>query len=108
LTVATKTLERTTERAHAEKIAQRGYQPCWLSRISLELVAIRGAEDTQEPRRKQKDSGGKIMRILKWNIICALAVLAFMSAADAQTAPDSIEGHLAAGKNAAGGPRRHP
>src|SRR6266849_2139013 len=46
------------------------------------------------------------MLISKWSISCALAVLAFMSAADAQTArpaPDSIEGHLAAGKNAAGG-----
>src|SRR5713101_485288 len=46
------------------------------------------------------------MRISKWRISCALAVLAFMSVADAQTArpaPDSIEGHLAAGKNAAGG-----
>jgi len=43
------------------------------------------------------------MRISKWNIACALAVLAFMSAAEAQIAPDSIEGHLAAGKNAAGG-----
>jgi len=46
------------------------------------------------------------MRTSKWNITRALAVLAFMSAADAQTArpaPDSIEGHLAAGKNAAGG-----
>src|SRR6202140_1670733 len=46
------------------------------------------------------------MRISKWNIACALVVLAFVSAADAQTArpaPDSIEGHLAAGKNAAGG-----
>jgi metallo-beta-lactamase class B len=46
------------------------------------------------------------MRISKWNITCAFAVLAFISAADAQTAPpapDSIEGHLAAGKNAAGG-----
>ena len=51
------------------------------------------------------------MPALKWIIsICALAVLtfilAFISAADAQTgrpAPDSIEGHLAAGKNAAGG-----
>jgi metallo-beta-lactamase class B len=46
------------------------------------------------------------MRTSKWNIICALAVLAFISAGDAQTtrpAPDSIEGHLAAGKNAAGG-----
>jgi metallo-beta-lactamase class B len=46
------------------------------------------------------------MRISKWNITGALAVLAFTSAADAQTArpaPDSIEGHLAAGKNAAGG-----
>src|SRR6202171_52290 len=36
-------------------------------------------------------------------MICALTVLAFISAADAQPAPDSIEGHLAAGKNAAGG-----
>jgi metallo-beta-lactamase class B len=46
------------------------------------------------------------MCISKWNIACALAALACMSAADAQTArpaPDSIEGHLAAGKNAAGG-----
>ncbi len=46
------------------------------------------------------------MRISKCNISCALAVLAFVSAADAQTAPpapDSIEGHLAAGKNSAGG-----
>src|SRR5438876_10638554 len=44
------------------------------------------------------------MRNSKW--ICALALLGFMSAADAQTvgpAPDSIEGHIAAGKNAAGG-----
>jgi hypothetical protein len=36
-------------------------------------------------------------------MICALTVLAFISAADAQPVPDSIEGHLAAGKNAAGG-----
>jgi metallo-beta-lactamase class B len=46
------------------------------------------------------------MRISKCNISCALAVLAFVSAPDAQTvplAPDSIEGHLAAGKNSAGG-----
>src|SRR5579862_2293906 len=46
------------------------------------------------------------MAISKWNIAFPLAVLAFVSAADAQTAPpapDSIEGHLAAGKNAAGG-----
>jgi metallo-beta-lactamase class B len=46
------------------------------------------------------------MRISKWNITCALTVFAFTSATDAQTprpAPDSIEGHLAAGKNAAGG-----
>src|SRR6201997_3804417 len=45
------------------------------------------------------------MRISKW-ITCALAVLAFVNAADAQTpppAPISIEAHLAAGKNAAGG-----
>src|SRR3989454_12736571 len=46
------------------------------------------------------------MRNSKWNIACALVVLVFMGAADAQTlrpAPDSIEGHLAAGKNASGG-----
>src|ERR1700683_1359490 len=46
------------------------------------------------------------MRISKRNIICALAAFSFMSAADAQTArsaQDTIEGHLAAGKNAAGG-----
>src|SRR5437867_1334544 len=44
------------------------------------------------------------MRNSKW--ICALALLGVMSAADAQTvgpAPDSIEGHIAAGKNASGG-----
>jgi metallo-beta-lactamase class B len=42
----------------------------------------------------------------KWNITCAFAIVAFTSAAYAQTArpaPDSIEAHLAAGKNAAGG-----
>src|SRR5437660_10793696 len=46
------------------------------------------------------------MRTSKWNITCALAVLTCLSPAYAQTvqpAPDSIEGHLAAGKNAAGG-----
>src|SRR6266851_3455628 len=46
------------------------------------------------------------MHISKCNVSCALAVLGFVSAAGAQTAPpapDSIEGHLAAGKNAAGG-----
>src|SRR5258707_2608169 len=46
------------------------------------------------------------MRNSKWSITGALAILAFISAADAQTvrpAPDSIESHLAAGKNAAGG-----
>jgi len=47
-----------------------------------------------------------MMRHSKW--ICALGILAFVSAAAAQTpapsrAGDSIEGHLAAGKNAAGG-----
>src|SRR5262252_1911521 len=45
------------------------------------------------------------MRNSKW-IIWALAILAFMSVADAQSvgpAADSIEGHIAAGKNAAGG-----
>jgi len=44
------------------------------------------------------------MRDSKW--ICALALLGFMTAANAQTvgpAPDSIEGHIAAGKSAAGG-----
>jgi metallo-beta-lactamase class B len=44
--------------------------------------------------------------IAKWNIACALAVLAIAGGADAQTAPpapDSVEGHLAAGKSAAGG-----
>src|SRR5450631_605380 len=47
-----------------------------------------------------------MMRNSKWKIICAVAVLALTSPADAQTAqpaPDSIEGHLAAGKSAAGG-----
>ncbi len=46
------------------------------------------------------------MRISKWNTTCAFAVFSVLSAADAQIArpaPDSIEGHLAAGKNAAGG-----
>jgi len=51
----------------------------------------------------RKDPERNIVRISRWNIACALAVLAFMSAAEAQIAPDSIEGHLAAGKNAAGG-----
>src|SRR5262247_4769796 len=44
------------------------------------------------------------MRNAKW--ICALTLLVFMNAAEAQTvgtAPDSIEAHIAAGKNAAGG-----
>src|SRR5262245_17919606 len=44
------------------------------------------------------------MRNSKW--ICVVAILGFLRAADAQTrapAGDSIEGHLAAGKNAAGG-----
>jgi metallo-beta-lactamase class B len=47
-----------------------------------------------------------MMRISKWTVVGALAVLAFTNLADAETAPsapDSIEGHLAAGKNAAGG-----
>jgi metallo-beta-lactamase class B len=46
------------------------------------------------------------MRISKCNPIYALALLAFVSTSGAQTAPpaaDSIEGHLAAGKNSAGG-----
>src|SRR5215475_2570092 len=44
------------------------------------------------------------MRNSKW--ICVLAILGFVSAADAQSpapAGDSIEGHIAAAKNAAGG-----
>jgi metallo-beta-lactamase class B len=48
---------------------------------------------------------------MKWKIICALAALSFTGAAGAQTArpaPDSIEGHLAAGKNAAGGRDNNP
>jgi metallo-beta-lactamase class B len=46
------------------------------------------------------------VRISRWNVTCAVAALVFVSPAGAQTArpaPDSIEGHLAAGKNAAGG-----
>jgi metallo-beta-lactamase class B len=46
------------------------------------------------------------MHTSKHHVIGALTVLAVVSAAHAQTArpaPDSIEGHLAAGKNAAGG-----
>lgn len=46
------------------------------------------------------------MCTFKRSITCALAISALISTADAQTAPpapDSIEGHLAAGKNAAGG-----
>jgi metallo-beta-lactamase class B len=46
------------------------------------------------------------MRSSIWNITCTLAVFSFICAADAQTAgpaPDSIEGHLAAAKNAARG-----
>jgi metallo-beta-lactamase class B len=43
------------------------------------------------------------MRTSKWSITCVLAAFSFMCAADAQPAPDSIEGHVAAGKNAAGG-----
>jgi metallo-beta-lactamase class B len=46
------------------------------------------------------------MCTLKWSIACALAISALIGTADAQTAPpapDSIEGHVAAGKNAAGG-----
>src|SRR5947199_10199741 len=46
------------------------------------------------------------MRTSKSKIAGVLAILAFISAADAQTvrpAPDSIEAHLAAGENAAGG-----
>src|SRR5437762_4785449 len=55
---------------------------------------------------KTQRFGENMMRTSKWNITGALAILAFISAADAQTvrpAPDSIEAHLAAGKNAAGG-----
>src|SRR5437879_12861290 len=46
------------------------------------------------------------MRTSKSKIAGVLAILAFISAADAQTvrpAPDTVEAHIAAGKNAAGG-----
>jgi len=48
--------------------------------------------------------GANIMGNSKW--ICVLAILGFLRVADAQTrapAADSIEGHIAAGKNSAGG-----
>lgn len=48
------------------------------------------------------------MRKSNWNIIRAFAVFALVSAADAQPVPDSIESHLAAGKNAAGGRNNTP
>jgi len=47
-----------------------------------------------------------MMRTVKWTLAFALAMVSFTSGAAAQTAspaPDSIDGHLAAGKNAAGG-----
>src|SRR5262252_10291414 len=43
------------------------------------------------------------MRSSRCNLTAALAALALVSATGAQPGPDSIEGHLAAGKNAAGG-----
>src|SRR5262245_59363454 len=43
------------------------------------------------------------MSSLKRGITCAFVFLALISAANAQTAPDSTEGHIVAGKNAAGG-----
>src|SRR5438876_8916101 len=76
------------------------------SAVVLALFATRRAEDTPKSCRKHRDPGENIMRTSKWNITGALAILAFISAADAQTvrpALDSIEAHLAAGKNAAGG-----
>jgi metallo-beta-lactamase class B len=48
------------------------------------------------------------MRTSNWKITHAFAVFALVSAADAQPAPDSIESHLAAGKNAAGGRNNTP
>jgi metallo-beta-lactamase class B len=60
----------------------------------------------QRDGEAQKPEEVTIVRISTWNLTCAVAVLAFVSPAGAQTArpaPDSIEGHLAAGKNAAGG-----
>jgi metallo-beta-lactamase class B len=44
-----------------------------------------------------------IMRMPKWYIAGALAVLVLANTAEAQMPPNSIEGHLAAGKNSAGG-----
>src|SRR4029077_16823097 len=72
-----------------------------LSRIDFRQGLIRHAGTP-----KTQGSSGNIMCTSRRNITCAVGVLAFMAAADAQTvrpAPDSIEGHLAAGKNAAGG-----
>jgi metallo-beta-lactamase class B len=48
------------------------------------------------------------MRTSKWKTVCAMALLTFVSAANAQPdakrpVPDTIEGHFAAGKDAAGG-----
>jgi metallo-beta-lactamase class B len=48
------------------------------------------------------------MRTSNWKIARAVAVFALVSAADAQPVPDSIESHLAAGKNAAGGRNNTP
>src|SRR5579871_5800663 len=43
-----------------------------------------------------------------WSIVCACAVFTLVSGAAVQPAPDSIESHLAAGKNAAGGRNNTP
>jgi metallo-beta-lactamase class B len=54
----------------------------------------------------QLKTGGNTVWISRWAMACALVGLVFIGIAKAQTAqpaPDSIEGHLAAGKNAAGG-----
>ena len=72
----------------------------------LALFAIRRAVKKRRDHAEPPKTGRNIMRISKWSITCALAAFSFLCAADAQTAsrgPDSIEGHLAAGKNAAGG-----
>jgi metallo-beta-lactamase class B len=48
------------------------------------------------------------MRMPKWKLIHAFALFALVGAANAQPVPDSIESHLAAGKNAAGGRNNTP
>src|SRR5712671_8182015 len=78
----------------------------FLKKEMLASSPTRSAIDTQNPRGRAQRLRADIMRISRWNVTGALAVWAFTSTADAQTArtaPDPIESHRAAGKNAAGG-----